>query len=63
MEGEEGGIGWQGVALAGHKPQIRGAQEELSPHSHAESSPVAGRRLGGGHFFGLLKRRKPHWIG
>ena len=63
MEGEEGGIGWQGVTLAGDKPQIRGAREELSPHSQAESSPVAGRWAGGSHFFGLLKRRKSYWIG
>ena len=49
MEGEEGGEGGQGVALAGDQPQVRGGRHELSPHSQADSSPVA-RRLGGSHF-------------
>ena len=55
MEGEEGGISGQGVTLTGDKPQVGDARRELSPHSQAESSPVA-RRWGGSHFFGFLKK-------
>ena len=62
MEGEEGGPSGQGVALVGDQPQVRGGRHELSLHSQADSSPMA-RRRGGSHFFGLLKIRKPFWIG